>query len=216
MWTVLLLGAVAQAADVGVVLGCPSEEDGRVSDCQWRRAAWAAKLYHDGAFSWVIPSGSAVANPYVEADAMGAALEHLGVPADRILRERDAMHTDQNIAWSLAMIEERGFRSVLVTSDGRHPDYGCRLLERWATLPCEASPIDYGSLAVVMVAGPPASLRTEAVPDWVPLTQRERQIAKATGRPKRGPSWWVYSMQTVFESARRRPDTLPPELRTPG
>ncbi len=215
MWPFLFMTAAA-AADVAVVLGCPSEDDGGVSDCQWRRAAWAARLYHQGAYSYVITSGSAVANAFVEADAIAIALEHFGVPGEKILRERDAMHTDQNVAWSLTMAESRGFQSVLITSDGRHPGYGCRLAVHWTTLPCEASSIDYGSIATLLVAGPPVGLRTAAVAGWEPLRKRERAIARATKRPVRPPSWWVYSMQVVFESARKRPADLPASLRIPA
>ena len=216
VWAFLLSTMVAGAADVAIVLGCPSAEDGRVSDCQWRRAAWAARLYHQGAYTYVITSGSAVANPYVEADAIAVAMMHLGVPGEQILRERDAMHTDQNVAWSLTLAESRGFQSVLITSDGRHAGYGCRLAEHWTTLPCEASPIDYGTIAPLLAAGPPASLRTESLSGWQPLRQRERTIARATKRPILPPSWWVYSMQVVFESARRRPADLPASLRIPS
>jgi len=212
VWTLTL--AAALATDVAIVPGCPSDADGRVSDCQWRRAVWAAKRYHEGAFQWIVPSGSAVHNAYVEADAIALALVQLGVPAAAIVPERNAMHTDQNVAWSLSLIEAHGWSTVVVASDGRQPDYGCKLVNHWTTLPCEVSSIDYPSISPWLQMGPPP-LYTDPVPGWEPLGRRERNIAAATGRPVRPPSWVVYSLQAVFEAARARPADLPAALSTP-
>src|SRR6478736_10236582 len=87
--------------DAVVVPGCPSELDGSLSRCQMARAVWAARLWERGWARNFITSGSAVYTPFVEAEALAAALVALGVPPDRIWLEPNALHTDENMVYSL-------------------------------------------------------------------------------------------------------------------
>ncbi len=103
------------AHDAIVILGCPSNADGTPSDCQIRRADMAAALrrYADR----FIVSGAAAHNQYVEADALQALLVQRGVPAENILLERKARHTDENIYYSSRIMQAEGWQSALVISD---------------------------------------------------------------------------------------------------
>ena len=56
--------------DVAIVPGCPTLPDGRLSDCQWRRAVWAHHLYEQGLARHFITSGGAAHTPHVEATAI--------------------------------------------------------------------------------------------------------------------------------------------------
>lgn len=120
------------AFDAVLVPGCPANDDGTVSVCQWRRASWAADLFHGGSVDHVIVSGAAVYNPYVEAEGLAMALEEQGVPSDRITLERTARHTDQNAAFSLRIAEERGWNRLAVASDGLHAVIVDKMLTEWS------------------------------------------------------------------------------------
>lgn len=150
---------LSERFDVVVVPGCPSEDDGTVSTCQWQRARWAAELFHAGVAANVVVSGGAVYNPYNEADGLAAALEYLSVPSERIVRERSARHTDENAANSLALIQERGWESVAVASHGPHAVLVDKMMTEWGT---EAFAIPL--MGQVRDAAPRIEL--EPVADW--------------------------------------------------
>jgi hypothetical protein len=76
--------------DVVIVPGCPSEDDGSLSRCQMARALWAARLWDLGWARHFITSGAAVHSPYVEAEAIAAAMAAAGVPANKIYLESNA------------------------------------------------------------------------------------------------------------------------------
>ncbi len=76
-----------QSYDVVVVPGCPCNTDGRLSQCQWRRAAWAAMLYNTGAVDSFITSGAAAYTPHIEAVALRKGMVALGVPHEIIHTE---------------------------------------------------------------------------------------------------------------------------------
>jgi hypothetical protein len=120
-----------QPFDVLIVPGCPSREDGHVSSCQWKRAFWAAELYHGGAVLNLVVSGAAVYNPYSEAEALAASLRYLGVPEDRIVLETQARHTDENAAYSLEICQDRGWESIAVASSGPHAVVMDKMLTEW-------------------------------------------------------------------------------------
>ena len=95
------------------------------------RAAWAAILWQRGLAGAFITSGAAVHSRFVEADAIAAGMVALGVPAERIWLERDALHTDENMYFSLRIARALGFRTVAVASQKGHAAWSCRMLEDW-------------------------------------------------------------------------------------
>lgn len=108
---------VARAHDVVLVLGCPNNADGTPATCQTRRADMAAALYRAGLGARFITSGAAVHTPFVEADTLATLLIARGVPAEAIVRENRARHTDENIYYSTTLMTERGWRSAWVVSE---------------------------------------------------------------------------------------------------
>ena len=117
--------------DALIVPGCPADADGQLGDCLWRRASWAAELYHAGVVSNIVTSGAAVYTPHVEAEGLRRALLHLDVPADRIVVEPDARHTDENAAFSLLICQERGWTDLAVASDNVHAVIIDKMLTEW-------------------------------------------------------------------------------------
>jgi hypothetical protein len=176
--------------DAVVVPGCPSEADGALSRCQMARALWAARLWDLGWAHHFIVSGAAVHSPYVEAEALAEALAALGVPSERIYLEPNALHTDENMYYSLQIARALGFARVAVAGDGARWD--CRMLLDWGQ-PCRAfsTDLDWVRARHRAVAGMLERVRTPPVARFVPLDEREREIARLTGR-HRPPSYLLY------------------------
>ena len=156
--------------EVAIVPGCPADADGAVSKCQWRRARWAAQLFHGGSVQHFVTSGAAVYNPYVEAEGLAAALVTLGVPHDRIIIEDRARHTDQNAAYSRTLIEARGWTRVAVISDGLHAVVMDRMLEEWSMEVVAIPNMDFSA------GEPMPRVTVDAMPGWVaPVLVDERR-----------------------------------------
>ncbi len=80
----------------------------------------ASELYHKGYGNYIIVSGSnnsKLKNNMTEADFLGDIAIELGVPRDRVIRERRATNTFENAKFSLELIKDNNFeidRFILV------------------------------------------------------------------------------------------------------
>jgi hypothetical protein len=117
----------------------------------------------------------------------------LGVPADRIWLERDALHTDENMYFSLRIARALGFHTIAVASQKGHAAWSCRMLEDWGQNGCGAFSVDMDAVVASRARERLAAVRTPAVAAWVPLAERERAIAAKSGR-HRPPSYMLYPM----------------------
>jgi uncharacterized SAM-binding protein YcdF (DUF218 family) len=176
--------------DAVIIPGCPSEDDGSLSLCQMSRAVWAALLWQRGYAKAFIASGAAVHSRYVEAEALAAGMAALGVPADRIWLEPNALHTDENMYYSLRIARALGFRRLAVASQKGHAAWSCRMLEDWGQS-CGAFSVDYNAVRAANARERLRTVRTIAERDWIPLPLRERAIAAQTGH-HRPPSFLLY------------------------
>ncbi len=103
--------------DAIIVLGCPNNDDGSPSQCQQARATIALGLQHAGYADHFITSGAAVHNAYVEAETLQQLLVAGGAAAAAISVENQAQHTDENIAFSTAIMSAKKWKSAIVVSD---------------------------------------------------------------------------------------------------
>jgi hypothetical protein len=195
--------------DVAIVPGCPSESDGRLSTCQWRRVLWAHHLYAAGLARNFIVSGNAVQNPYVEAEALEAALVALGVPPERIHIEPMALHTDENIAYALTLADASGYRTFSVASDAGQASGACQMVREWSGHPCAPATLEFPWMRARLAMGVPV-VRTSPVSEWMALGELEARIAAVTGRRKRPSSMWVYLGQTVVAAFGQSAPPPPP------
>jgi hypothetical protein len=181
-----------RAFDAVVIPGCPSESDGSPSRCQMGRAGQAALLWRDGWTHNFIVSGSDVHGPYVEAEAIAQAMTLLGVPPERIVLERDALHSDENVYYSILVAKRRGFARIAVASNGPIAGLLCKMMVHW-DYPCAAIAMDTDALERFLPPheGELRALRAPRVVDWEPLGDREARIAKANGYG-RPPSFFLY------------------------
>jgi hypothetical protein len=154
------------------------------------RAVWAARLWERGWAKSFITSGAAVHSPFVEAVALAQAMVALGVPPERIWLEPNALHTDENIYYSLGIVRALGLETVAVAAEGAAWD--CLMAHDWGHA-CTAVTLDLDEIRRTHPE-PPAPLlkvRTRKVAPWTPIAEREHQLAQLTGR-HRPPSFALY------------------------
>ena len=197
-------GPPAQPFDTVIVPGCPSQDDGRPSRCQLARALWAAVLWERGWAKGFITSGSDVHTPYVEAEAIAQVMTALGVPAERIWIEGDALHTDENMFYSLRIARSLGARTVGVASTRGHALWACRMMIDWGQ-DCRSLSLDLDEVKKRHLLAAELridTLRAHATPTgtWLGLRERERIVAQRVGRT-RPPSWMLYPMIAVMRAS---------------
>lgn len=106
--------------DVIILLGYPPKKDGTVSPILRERIKEAAKLYREGVAENIICTGAAVANSYVEADIMAQALIESGIPESRIIPERLARGTYENLVNSKKIMQDRKMNTAVIVSSPWH------------------------------------------------------------------------------------------------
>ena len=110
----------AQPADVIVVLGSQVYPGGRPGPSLERRAQHTAALSRRGLADHVLCSGGVGDNPPSEAEVACGRIVELGVPEDAIVYEARSHRTEENMAYSAAIMRERGWRSAILVTDGYH------------------------------------------------------------------------------------------------
>lgn len=139
----LRLPAPAQT-DVAIALGCPTEDDGRPSQCLRCRVAGAVQALREGRVQAIIFSGGAAHNRYVEAAAMAKAARELGLPGDRLLIEGESLTTWQNLRFAKRIMQEHGYKTALLVSAREHLPRARRFADYYgvpaALAACEDSP----------------------------------------------------------------------------
>lgn len=192
-----------EPADVVIVPGCPTLEDGSLSLCLKRRALWATQLWERGLTRNFITSGAAVYMPHIEAEALAAAMTRLGVPADRIWLEQNARHTDENMYFSMRIARFLRWPVVAVATDDAQVSGACAFLESWQQ-PCLRAPLDR-SLVEALLVRPEyreaLAFRMPPQPEpWLPLAQVERPRVggRATQRPSSLVLYLVAPLMTLL------------------
>lgn len=107
---------LAEPYDAVIVPGIPFD-GGEWGWLMKTRVYWAKYLFDQGLARNLIFSGSAVHSPYVEADIMAMYALELGIPADNIFTENQALHTTENVDYSYLICQRECFRRVAVATD---------------------------------------------------------------------------------------------------
>jgi hypothetical protein len=146
---------------------------------------WASLLYQEGRAQHFVTSGNAVYNRYPEALALKSGMVALGIPAELIVTETQALHTDQNMGFSLRIAERLGFERMAVASDRNQAVGGCTMLRRWGQA-CQSLPIDRGRVHERRMQPLPEVVVKQVPRDqWMTLEERELALAQAAGRRRR-------------------------------
>ena len=106
--------------DCAVVCGCQADEDGQPSNMLKSRVEKAVELWKEKKVKYLIMSGAAVHNEYVEAEIMKRYAMELGVPSEYVLEEKQAVSTYHNLQYAACMMEHCGFQDCVVVTNGWH------------------------------------------------------------------------------------------------
>lgn len=142
--------------DVLIVLGYPADVDGNPSPTEMARVSEAVREYERGVAPRIIMTGAAAHNRFVEAEVMTHIAEAQGIPADRILEERNARDTIENACNSLRIMQSHGWHSAEVISSPSHLPRAAMILSRL-----------------------PLKWRVHAAPPVEPDTSTESKVVKA-------------------------------------
>lgn len=109
-----------KSVDVGIALGCPTEDNGKPSACLQCRVEGALRALRQGRIRAVIFSGGAAHNRHVEGEAMARLAQAAGIPSEQILIEGQSLTTWQNLRFSQRIMREHGYASALLISAAEH------------------------------------------------------------------------------------------------
>ena len=84
------------------------------------RTERGAELFHAGYAPYIIVSGGPIYNNITAADLMMNHAMELGIPAEAIIKESHADSTYQNAFYTKEIMEQRGFKSVIIVSSEFH------------------------------------------------------------------------------------------------
>ncbi|MBQ3222893.1 MAG: YdcF family protein [Clostridia bacterium] len=108
-------------ADCIIVLGAKVRPEGDPSTALLRRLEKALECYEKGLAPAIIVCGAQGADePCTEAEAMKKWLVEQGVPPEAVIEERESTSTEENLANAKAIMEEKGMRTCIVTTNAYH------------------------------------------------------------------------------------------------
>jgi vancomycin permeability regulator SanA len=118
--TVAGLGDDYMLGDAAVVLGNKINPDGRPHPRLQSRLDRARELYQAGVVRLILVSGGKGEEGFEEAEVMRDALIRDGVPAERILVDRQGTTTFDSAVGAQALLAQKGLRSVVLVSQYYH------------------------------------------------------------------------------------------------
>jgi len=107
-------------SDTIIVLGTPADRFGKPTPVMRERVDEAVRLWKDGYAKYIIFSGTAAHNKFVEAEVMAELARSRGVSAGAIVLEPEAQNTYQNAFDSVEIMKQHGWKSAIVVSSIAH------------------------------------------------------------------------------------------------
>jgi uncharacterized SAM-binding protein YcdF (DUF218 family) len=106
--------------DAIIVLGTAADRDGNPTPRGLSRLTEAVHEYERGVAPRIIFSGGSTSHGFVEADVLARAAEAQGIPESAVFIEPRARDTIQNVCYSERIMNQHGWRSAEVISNGWH------------------------------------------------------------------------------------------------
>jgi uncharacterized SAM-binding protein YcdF (DUF218 family) len=130
--------------DTIIVLGTPANSDGTPSPEQRQRTLEGVREFKAGIAPYVILTGAAAHNQFVEAHVMAQLAIAQGVPAAAVIEEDQAQNTIQNIFYSQRIMNQHSWTSAEVVSSPSHLPRTALILQHfpisWRTHPAQWPP----------------------------------------------------------------------------
>jgi uncharacterized SAM-binding protein YcdF (DUF218 family) len=118
--------------DTLIVLGMPANPDGTPSPEQRERTLEGVREWKAGVAPYIIMTGGAAHNQFLEGHVMAELATAQGVPASAVLEEDQAMDTIQNIYYSDRIMKAHGWTSAEVISSPSHLPRTGLILEHYS------------------------------------------------------------------------------------
>lgn len=140
-----------EQADVAVVLGGgtdPIQYPRMIPEVNGAgdRIIYGVKLYKDGLVDHLIVTGATAdwqgTFATTPAQDMSTLLQLMGVPADAIIEEDDSLNTFEDAQFSAEIIQENGWKKVILVTSALHMPRAARLFEK-AGIEVIPAPVDY-------------------------------------------------------------------------
>ena len=93
------------------------------------RIFWAKALYERGIAKNIIFSGDAVHTPYIEGRIMKMFADSIGIPAEHLFEETEALHSNQNIVKGKILAKKLGFKKIAIATDPYQFSYMVTLVD---------------------------------------------------------------------------------------
>ncbi|WP_334964168.1 YdcF family protein [Nostoc sp.] len=115
-----LVNSKRKTFDVIIVLGNPANSDGSIGEIARQRVLKAVELFHTGRAKYILFSGAAVYNHYVEADVMANFAHSIGVPRSVLVTDTQARNTYQNLFNASKIMLKNHWSSALIVTSPYH------------------------------------------------------------------------------------------------
>jgi uncharacterized SAM-binding protein YcdF (DUF218 family) len=115
-----MFAASVDTFDAAIVLGAMVRPDGSPSPAMVRRVGQGVRLIQAGRVGHLLMSGGAVRHAIPEAHVMRDLALAAGIAADRVHVENASVNTIGNALLSRPIVEERGWKHLLVVTDACH------------------------------------------------------------------------------------------------
>ncbi len=110
-----------QQADVALVLGSRVYQGGQLNPCLVKRVEEGVEVVRQGWARWLVLSGGVdPEDGAIEAEAMSSIAGRLGLPSEQIVLEPKARSTYQNLRFTQQLMEQRGWKTVVIVSEPFH------------------------------------------------------------------------------------------------
>ncbi|MBW4621859.1 MAG: YdcF family protein [Cyanosarcina radialis HA8281-LM2] len=102
------------------MLGNPANSDGSPGEIMRQRVLKAVELFQGGRAKYILFTGGAVYNSYVEADVMAELARSLGVSKSAVVTDRKARNTYHNLFNAVEIAHKNRWSSALVVTSPYH------------------------------------------------------------------------------------------------
>ncbi|MFN8551482.1 MAG: YdcF family protein [Candidatus Obscuribacterales bacterium] len=126
-------------SDVVIVLGTPSDSEGNPSPVMRERVLQGVELLKKNYAKYIIFTGAAAHNEFVEAEVMANLAKANGIKPEQIVCESNAQNTAQNAFNSVELMREHGWKSAIVVTSAAHLRRASHIFSHYPIKYCLAS-----------------------------------------------------------------------------
>jgi len=119
-WYLTIETAQLVPAEVIVVLGYPTLDNGKISFMQKSRVDKGIELYRKKLGKKLMFTGGAAWNDFVESETMKAYAISEGIPAQDIFIETTSTNTDENAEFASKILLEKNYSDIIIVTSPYH------------------------------------------------------------------------------------------------